>query len=150
MNDPILYVEDSPDDIFFMQRAFRTISPQLELKVITDGQAASDYFSSVVESAEKPLALVLLDLNLPGRSGLEVLAQIRSTYKFAKVPVIIFSASSQQSDVDACYAGGCNSYLVKPNGPDGLKDLIALVYSYWIQRNKTSRLQGGQAIVSTT
>jgi two-component system response regulator len=148
MPEPILYVEDSPDDVEFMKRAFRKVAPDLELKVITNGQEAADYFAQP-EPEEKPLALVLLDLNLPGRSGMEVLAQIRSKYKFAKVPVIIFSASSQQSDIDSCYTGGCNSYVVKPSNPDGLKRLVTSIHEYWILHNRTSKLPGGIAIVST-
>lgn len=145
MSEPILYVEDSPDDVLFMQRAFRKVSSDLVLKVITNGQVATDYFST---AEEMPVSLVLLDLNLPGRSGLEVLAQIRTRYKFAKVPVIIFSASSQQSDIDACYAAGCNSYLVKPSNPDGLRNLVTLIHDYWIKQNKSSKVSGALAIVS--
>jgi CheY-like chemotaxis protein len=82
MNDPVLYVDDGPDDIFFMQRAFQKVAPEVELKVIKNGQDAADFFDLAQNqnAAPQPLSLVILDLNLPGRSGLEVLAQIRKKF----------------------------------------------------------------------
>jgi CheY-like chemotaxis protein len=145
-----MYVEDGPDDVFFMQRAFKKINPAVELKVITDGAQAADFFDATKpDQGATPLSLVILDLNLPGRSGLEVLTQIRSKYKFNKVPVILFSASSQQSDIDSCYLAGCNAYLVKPNDPEGLKALVALINDFWLKSNRYSKLPAGVAIVST-
>ena len=122
MKDPILYVEDGADDVLFMQRAFKTVAPQVDLRVIMDGREASEFFAPSHPNAKPkpPLALVLLDLNLPGQSGLQVLAGIRTKSEYAKVPVVIFSASSQQQDIDACYAAGCNAYVVKPSDPQKL------------------------------
>src|ERR1700744_4605349 len=136
MSDPILYVEDSADDVFFMQRAFKKVNPTVDLRVITDGQQAADFFDP--EKTGQPpvaLSLVILDLNLPGRSGLEVLRQIRSKFPFAKVPVVLFTASSEQSDIDSCYEAGCNGYVVKPNNPEDLKTLISVIHDFWIKEN---------------
>jgi len=151
MSDTILYVEDSADDVFFMQRAFRKVAPDIELQVITNGQAAADFFiSSQGAETIKPLALVLLDLNLPGQSGLQVLVHIRKNSKYEKVPVIIFSASSQQNDIDMCYADGCNAYVVKPSDPESLKAIVTTISEFWLKVNRYSRTPGGAAIVSAT
>ena len=151
MAAPILYVEDGPDDVFFMQRAFRKIAPEVELKVITNGQEAADFFDATKNQGTpfSPLALVILDLNLPGRSGMEVLAQIRKKSRYQTVPVILFSASNQQSDIDACYLEGCNAYLIKPNDPEGLRNLVTLINDFWLKENRYSNLPGAVAIVST-
>jgi len=150
MSDPILYVEDGPDDVFFMQRAFRKVNPEVELKVITSGEEATTYFDATSEQSNaSPLALVILDLNLPGRSGLEVLTHIRTQSKFRKVPVLLFSASSQQSDIDSCYAAGCNAYLVKPSDPEQLNDMVAVINDFWLKINRYSTPPGSVTLVST-
>jgi CheY-like chemotaxis protein len=150
MNDPILYVEDGSDDILFMQRAFRKIAPEVKLHIITNGQEAADFFDpgKNQEGARIALSLVLLDLNLPGRSGLEVLAQIKKHSNHQTVPIVVFSASDQQKDIEACYQQGCNAYVVKPNHPDGLKRLVSLINDFWLNENRYSKVQGGVAIVS--
>jgi two-component system response regulator len=150
MADPILYVEDGPDDVFFMQRAFGKVAPNVELKVITNGQEAADFFdaSKDRDTPFRPLSLVILDLNLPGRSGMEVLAQIRKKSRYRTVPVILFSASNQQTDIDACYLEGCNAYLIKPNDPEGLRYLVSLINDFWLKENRYSKLPGTVAIVS--
>jgi CheY-like chemotaxis protein len=132
----VLYVEDSPDDVFFVQRAFHQVAPAVELNVITNGQAAVDYFLAAAPPPPPPesLQLVLLDHNLPGRSGLEVLSQIRKNSRTPAIPVVMFSASNQQKDIDACYAEGCNAYLVKPSDASGLRQLISLVTATWLQQ----------------
>ncbi len=134
----ILYIEDELDDVFLMERTFRRMAPEVSLRVISDGQKAVEYFEAAASQAAIDLSLVLLDLNLPGLSGLSVLAQIRKSPHVAKVPVIIFSASSQPSDISASYAGGCNAYLVKPGDPDRLKSIVGLLKEFWIVENRRS------------
>jgi CheY-like chemotaxis protein len=150
MSDHILYVEDGPDDVFFMQRAFKKVAPNVDLRVITNGREASEFFMAAQgdDKLDPPLALVLLDLNLPGHSGLEVLTHIRGKSNYGKVPVIVFSASSQQSDIDSCYAGGCNAYVVKPNDPERLRALVTTINEFWLKENRYSKTPGGIAIIS--
>ncbi len=143
MSIPVLYVEDSADDVFFIQRAFQQIAPKVRLHIITDGQAAADYFDPAARPEPPPesLALVLLDHNLPGRSGLEILAHIRKKSRTPRLPVIIFTASNQQKDIDACYAAGCNAYLIKPSDSEGLRQIVALIASTWLHQPAPPRPQ---------
>ena len=136
-NPTVLYIEDSPDDVLFVRRAFRRIAPAVQLHVIPSGQAAVDYFDPAAHPEPPPesLRLVLLDINLPGRSGHYILGQIRRASRCPRVPVVIFSASNQQKDIDACYAEGCNAYLIKPTDSNGLRDMISLVVTTWLQEN---------------
>jgi CheY-like chemotaxis protein len=133
----VLYIEDSPDDVLFVERAFSQVAPTVDLHVIPSGQAAVDYFDPAAQPAPAPetIRLVLLDLNLPGRSGHYILGQIRRASRIPRVPVIIFSASNQQKDIDACYAEGCNAYLIKPTDSDGLRQMISLVATTWLKEN---------------
>ena len=151
MSEPILYVEDTPDDVFLMQRAFKKIAPDVDMRVITNGQEAADFFdASRPKSAETaPLSLVILDLNLPGRSGLEVLQTIRSKSRFPKVPVILFSASNRQEDIDSCYLAGASAYVVKPSESEELRTLVKLIHDFWLKANRYSKITGGVAHVST-
>jgi CheY-like chemotaxis protein len=145
MPDPILYVEDTPDDVFLMQRAFRQIAPDVDVRVITNGQEAADVLGASPEKAAEapPLSLIILDLNLPGRSGLEVLQTIRSKGRFPKVPVILFSASNRQEDIDSCYLAGANAYLVKPSASEELRTLVKLIHDFWLKANHYSKVCGG-------
>jgi CheY-like chemotaxis protein len=142
MPHPVLYVEDEPDDVFFMQRAFTTAQVAHPLHIAGDGQVAIDYLSALkeTEGAEaKPLpSLVLLDLNLPRVHGLEVLRWIRSQERLRWLPVAIFSSSLEKRDIEAAYALGANSYLVKPSAFDELKELARIISEYWLRRNQVA------------
>ena len=70
---------------------------------------------------------------------MDVLIQIRAKYRFPKVPVILFSASSQESDIDSSYQAGCNAYLVKPNDPERFKTLVSVINEFWLKENRCSR-----------
>jgi two-component system response regulator len=139
MIGPVIYVEDEPDDAFFMERAFRQCAPEVELRIFTNGVEAIRFFTEDVERTQqrelKP-GLVLLDLNLPGNSGLEVLREIRAQPLLKLLPVIIYTSSNQQIDIVEAYRSGCSAYLVKPRSPDRLKDVVNAMAEFWINENQ--------------
>jgi CheY-like chemotaxis protein len=139
MIGPIIYVEDEPDDAYFMQRAFQQCAPHIELKILTDGQAAIRFFTEdftrELREDFKP-ALVLLDVNLPGSSGLDVLREIRSKPLLRLLPVIMYTSSNQAVDIVEAYKRGCSAYLVKPRSPDKLKEVVSAVTEFWIKENQ--------------
>src|SRR5438105_4593110 len=120
---PILYAEDEENDAFFMQRAFQQAGILNPLVVVADGKRAIDYLSGggpYANRDEHPLpCLVLLDLNIPIKSGLEVLKWIRSQPSLSTLPVVVVTSSTQDSDIHRAYIMGTNSYLVKPGKQDG-------------------------------
>jgi CheY-like chemotaxis protein len=77
--------------------------------------------------------LVLLDLNLPRKSGLEVLDEMRSDESLAHIPVIMLTSSAAQSDVEAAYARGANAFVVKPLELDAFMDLIGAIRGFWLE-----------------
>jgi CheY-like chemotaxis protein len=128
MISPILYAEDDENDVFLMERAFdkaRVLNP---LQTVIDGAAAIRYLSGVGEYGDReryPMpCLVLLDLNLPRRSGLEVLKWIREQDAFHALPVVLLTSSSQARDIGSAYSLGANGYLVKPPSSDKLLELV--------------------------
>lgn len=82
------------------------------------------------QSAPRP-GLILLDLNLPGRDGREVLQQIKQDEVLKLIPVVIFTTSNNPKDIEACYRQGANSYLLKPMDFDRLKHSIQILIDYW-------------------
>jgi CheY-like chemotaxis protein len=133
----ILLVEDNEDDVFFMQRAIRACGIEHHVQVAEDGQVAIDYLSGTEQYKDRqkfPLPfLIFLDLKMPRRSGLDVLQWIRTQPHLKTMLVLILTTSREDSDVQRAYELGVNSFLVKPPGADQLKDLVALIKSYWLE-----------------
>ena len=130
----ILQVEDEEADIFLLQVVFKKAGIATKLEVATDGDEAIAALQNGKFAAGPPVC-VLLDIKLPGRSGLEVLEWIRSQPKFRRLPVILLTSSNQPADINRAYDLGANSYLVKPDDLNALTELIKTVDLYWIQMN---------------
>jgi len=139
----ILLVEDNPDDVHFVQRAFSKVSLVNPLKVVRDGREALDYLQGKDDYADRkryPLpSLVLLDLKLPRKSGLEVLEWIRQQAAYKNLPVIVLTSSTESADLNRAYELGANSYLVKPVGFDGLLEMVKSIGMYWMILNRSAR-----------
>ena len=126
----ILLVEDDSNDALLLQRAFRRAQLTNSLHVVKDGEEAIAYLTGDASYRERerfPLpSLILLDLKLPGKSGLEILAWIRKQpAPLAELPVIILTSSRQTADIDQAYKLGAHSYMAKPEGNfDGLAEMV--------------------------
>jgi CheY-like chemotaxis protein len=133
----ILQVEDEENDVFFFKLAAEKAGLFNPLHVVRDGREAIDYLAGTHKYADRqqfPLpAIIVLDLKLPHVPGLDVLKFIRSQPHLAKVVVIVFSSSDQDSDVEAAYVLGANSYIVKPANPSQLNHTIDLIKAYWLR-----------------
>jgi CheY-like chemotaxis protein len=137
---PILLVEDDEDDVLLMQRALRKANVGAPVHVAGDGDEAVAYLARAgryAERAQWPLpGLVLLDLKLPRRSGLEVLDWLRGQEGLRRIPVVVLTSSREVPDVNRAYDLGANSYLVKPSAPADLVDLVGSVAGYWLRWNE--------------
>lgn len=136
---PILLVEDNPDDVFFLRRALKSKGIAVPIVVANDGREAMAYLGGTGRYADRNQhllpRLVLLDLQLPYFTGLQVLAWIREQPALKPLPVVIFSSSSQARDIDNAYALGANSYLVKPTDVAELGRIIEAIRVYWLETN---------------
>lgn len=125
---PILYAEDSGDDAFLMERAFRKANFLNQLKVVYNGQQAIDYLSGKALFADRsayPIpAMVLLDLKMPQKTGLEVVQWIRGEGGMQDLTVFLLSSSNLEKDIASAHRLGANGYLVKPMSLDGMLDLV--------------------------
>lgn len=127
----ILLVEDESNDVLLVRRALLKAGLSAELRVASDGQVAIDYLAGAGEYADRrghPLPdLVLLDLKLPLKSGLEVLQWMRSKSHLDRVAVVILTSSRESRDVERAYALHCEAYLMKPSAfPDLVERMRAL------------------------
>ena len=132
----LLIVEDDANDRFLIERAFRHAQIANPIQMATDGDEAIAYLSGEGRFADRkahPLPiLVLLDLKLPRRSGIEVLSWIRANPKVAALPVVVLTSSPEGVDVRRAYEAGANSYLVKPVAFEGLHRMIESLGLFWL------------------
>ncbi|HZQ48248.1 MAG TPA: response regulator [Verrucomicrobiae bacterium] len=140
-NSIILHVEDDPNDVELVGLAFRKAKVDSRLVAVNDGEQAVRYLGgegNYSSRADHPFpTLVLLDLKLPRKSGLEVLAWIRSQSEpeIRRLPVLMLTSSNQPHDIDSAYDLGVNSYLVKPGDLTVLTELIKTIHQYWLGFN---------------
>ncbi len=128
----ILLVEDNEGDIFLTTEAFENGKFYTELSVVRDGKAAIDFLKKEGNYAKaKEPDLLLLDLNLPKRNGLEVLQFIKQDTKLMHIPVIILSTSSAERDINKCYENHANCYIIKPVEIENLFTVISKLENFW-------------------
>lgn len=136
----LLLVEDDPNDVMLFRRAKDKSNLVNPLQVVEDGEAAVAYLSGQGTYADRnryPLpALVLLDLKLPRKSGLEVLAWLRQQPGLQRLPVVVLTSSRESLDVGRAYDLGANSYLVKPVAFDSLLEMVKALGLYWLILNE--------------
>ncbi len=137
MGQPILLVEDSVEDAEATRRAFTRAGLRNPIHCCPDGDTALDYLhrrGAFADPAAAPRpGIVLLDLNLPGTDGREVLHEIKERPDLRQIPVIVLTTSLDEKDVEACYRMGANSYVQKPVDMDGFMRAIQRLKDYWFE-----------------
>ncbi|MEB3292921.1 MAG: response regulator [Synechococcales bacterium] len=147
-NEPLLIVEDSDEDFEAIERLMRRIPVSNPIYRCTDGDQILDWLAQSDPSlSESPIVLfdsnidlprpsvILLDLNLPGTDGREVLAQLKQNQEMKEIPVVVYTTSDDPHDIEFCYRSGANGYLVKPLDRQALKKLIQSFVDYWLDSN---------------
>jgi len=139
MTDPyILLVEDNRDDADLTVLAFRNNHISNRIVVARDGAEALDTLFGAGGQANEPPelpAVVILDLNLPKVSGIEVLKRIRATPRTALLPVVVLTTSVEDEDVLNSYRNGCNAYVQKPVSFDEFQDATGKLALFWLPLN---------------
>ena len=131
----ILVAEDDADDRFLLETAFAENGFKGKLEFVENGVELLDYLRNLkTEDAntEHPLpGFILLDLNMPKKDGREVLKEIKEDPRFKKIPVIVFTTTKNENEINRCYELGANTYVVKPVGYENLVKTIEDIRSYW-------------------
>ena len=133
----LLLVEDSSTEVHIVQRALKELGKPVHLSVVRDGQEAIDALLGPHDKkgGKKPILphLILLDLNLPRLSGLEVLEHIRSHSELRSLPVVLWSTSRKEEDIRAGYLAGANSFFEKPQEYSSLRNTLEKILHYWFE-----------------
>ena len=133
----ILIVEDSDEDFAALSRAIDKAQFSIPVYRCEDGEEALDFLYHEAEYQDQTIAprptIIILDLNLPGTDGTEVLAAIKSDRDLQSIPVIIFSTSSNPKDIEACYGHGVGGYIVKPMDLTKLQKSTETLLAYWLK-----------------
>jgi CheY-like chemotaxis protein len=129
----VLLVEDDPGDILMTREAFQHHKIQNKLHVVTDGEQALQFLRRAGEYAGVPRpGLILLDLNLPRRSGHEVLAELKEDPELRVIPVVILTTSQAEEDILRSYSLHANAYVSKPVDFERFMDVISQIDSFFV------------------
>lgn len=136
----MLLVEDNQQDELLILRALRKVNLANQVEVVRDGQQALDYLFGEGEFSHRAgidlPAVVLLDINLPRISGLDVLDRVRADPRTRLLPVVILTSSDEERDLLRSYKGGCNSFVRKPLDFTEFAQTVARLGVYWVATNE--------------
>ncbi len=141
----ILLADDSEDDLMLMKMAYKQSGLTHPLHSVNGGVQAIAYLhgdGAFADRTRYPLpSLLLLDLNMPIKSGFEVLSWVRSQPGLRRLPVVLLTTSDEPADINRAYDLGVNSYAVKPAAFGGLLDLLKRLESWWLTANQGPNLR---------
>lgn len=127
----ILLVEDETSDVLFMKKAFERGRLDFDVVDLPSGSALLSHLEEVAARNEPP-DVVLLDLNLPGMSGLEILSRLRNGDVYPHMVVIVLTSSSYQREVTELYGAGANAFVTKPARLADLDTMVAHIEDFWL------------------
>jgi CheY-like chemotaxis protein len=129
----VLLVEDDPGDVMMTREAFEHYKIRNTLYVVSDGEQAMQFLRRDGQYADVPKpGLILLDLNLPRRNGLEVLADLKSDEALLSIPVVVLTTSQAEEDIVRSYALHANAYISKPVDFDKFIDVIRQINKFFL------------------
>jgi CheY-like chemotaxis protein len=143
----MLHVDDDANDQIIIRAACRQAGVTVNEEAVDDGAKAICYLdgSGIYADRERfPMPVVmLLDLKMPIRSGFEVLEWVRGHPEHKYLPIIIFTASNQEPDMERAYDLGANAYVVKPNSLKGIVESMKAIKMFWLGLNEQPAGIGG-------
>lgn len=122
----LIVVDDDPVDVRFVIRAFSEAGSPIEITHVADAELASDRLDA------EAFDYILLDINMPGTSGMDLLKRLRGRSRTAVTPVIMLSSSSSTIDVNRAYQNGANAYAVKPATLSGYREFAEGFTRFWV------------------
>ncbi|GAA6616217.1 response regulator [Scytonema sp. NUACC26] len=139
LNEPLLVVEDSNEDFKMLQRLMRRLAVQNPIYRCTSGDEVLDFLYQEGDYQDPGIAprpsIILLDLNLPGIDGRDLLERLKQDRSLREIPIVVFTTSSNPTDIELCYKKGANGYLIKPMDFQDLQKTIQAFVNYWLEAN---------------
>ena len=128
----ILLVEDSPGDVRLTQEALKEAKVRNNLVAVSDGETAMRYLLRQAEYQDAPRPdLVILDLNLPGKDGREVLREVKTHNDLRRIPVVVLTSSADEQDVLRSYDLHANCFITKPVAMSSFVEVVQRIDSFW-------------------
>lgn len=129
----ILLVEDNPSDVELVEEALAVWKARTRLSVVDDGDKAIRFLQRKGVYSDSPVPeLILLDLNLPKKDGIEVLREVKGSGDLAVIPLIVLTTSDRENDVKKAYSLHANCYITKPLEIDAFIDKIRAIEQFWL------------------
>lgn len=130
----VLLIEDNEGDVTLITEAFGSFDYEVHCTIRKDGEKAISYLEGTLTGKEFSTPdLILLDLNLPRKNGFEVLEFIKTHNTLKVIPTIVFTTSSSQKDITACYQRHANCYITKPAEIESYLEVLKGVQHFWIE-----------------
>lgn len=132
----VIAIEDNPADVRLVEEGIEAAGIDLELQVIHSGGRATEQLRAIdADAVAAHPDLILLDLNLPDKSGFDVLQTIRTETEFQDVPAVVISSSKSDDDIRRVYELSANAYVTKPVDPDEYIQMVKATVNFWILRS---------------
>src|SRR6185295_6514180 len=132
----ILVVDDDPNDLVFIEKAFRAIGVKVPIHTINGGEEAIAYMMGKGKFSDRSLyaypTFITTDLKMPGVDGFAVLEHLKNNPEWAVIPTVVLSASRDLDDIKKSYMLGASSYHVKPSSPADLRHQLKVLHDYWM------------------
>ncbi len=141
----VLLVEDNPGDVRLTKEVFRHADCSVRLHVACDGVEAMAFLrreGAALADVPRP-DIILLDLNLPGMDGREVLARIKENPMLKTIPTVILTTSDAEADIAESYQLGANCYLRKPVQPEVFESVVKSINDFWLTKATLPPPHGG-------
>lgn len=131
----ILLADDDQEDILFIREAFSRANFKVEFDEVEDGQALMDrlLLRGKYEGMKSLPNIILLDLNMPRKTGHEALKEIKSDPRLQKIPIVILTTSRRRQDVETAYGNGANCYVTKPQTYKQWSDTVEVLGEFWFR-----------------
>lgn len=134
--EDVILVEDDRDHAALIQMALVAREPPLRIRLADSGEKALEMIDRMIQNENEQIPkLFLIDINLPGINGIEVLRRIKSERKLRGVPVVMLTTSRASNDISRSYEAYANSYVIKPTSYEGIKKTMTELQSYWTELN---------------
>jgi CheY-like chemotaxis protein len=131
-NDKVLLVEDNEGDIQLVKYCFKKLEIKHDLIVVKDGQEAINFLYKKENYSNAPTPdIIILDLNLPKKSGAEIIADIKNNEQLKHIPVLILSTTSTEQDILKLYQLHANSFMTKPVDMNNFLEMIRSIKNFW-------------------